>query len=127
GAARSAGCHRSTQTRSTTYHRAPTLPGPHLRGAGRCVGLSGRYGDESPLSCAQSAPTTPRSHPELRRPWSGGLKMNREDYEILLMKAVDGVATPDDMTQLERWWAEHPGDRAEFDDFVGVKATTDLL
>jgi hypothetical protein len=55
------------------------------------------------------------------------MSLSQEQYEVLLMKAVDGVLTPEEQVL----WDEHlrtcESSREEFMDFVAIKETTDSV
>jgi hypothetical protein len=49
------------------------------------------------------------------------------NYEALLMKAVDGLLSPEEKTELDAYLAEHPELAAELDDYSDIKETTDAM
>lgn len=52
---------------------------------------------------------------------------NHERYEALLMKAVDGLLTPSERTELDAHLASCPDCAAELCDFMAIKETTDAM
>jgi anti-sigma factor RsiW len=52
---------------------------------------------------------------------------DHERYEILLVKAVDRVITADEQLELDAHLEECQSCRAELDDFVRIKETTDAM
>ncbi len=51
--------------------------------------------------------------------------MNQERYEILMVKVVDGVATPAERDELMSWVIDKPELRKELESHQAVKAVTD--
>lgn len=51
--------------------------------------------------------------------------MTPEAFEILMVKAIDGLATPQETATLMTWLSDHPDLRAEYDTQMGIKALTD--
>ncbi len=51
--------------------------------------------------------------------------MKQERYETLMVKVVDGVATPAEREELMAWVVDKPELRAELDSHLAVKAVTD--
>lgn len=51
--------------------------------------------------------------------------MNPERLEELMVKAVDGIATPAETEELMTFLVDHPEHRAEFEQHRAIKAVTD--
>jgi len=51
--------------------------------------------------------------------------MTTEEFEILMVKSVDGVATPEERETLARHLAQHPELNEEYETQLAVKALTD--
>ncbi len=51
----------------------------------------------------------------------------REDFEALMMKAVDGFLDADEAEALERWLAANPDRAKELEEMVEIKEVTDHM